>query len=74
MAIAEAVVVEHGLEVSRFSVDRVGIVLDGLMMDGGGDRSIDVCWTAAVPASWTRCLESLGSDLAVRLLRSDPVE
>ena len=35
MAIAEAVVVERGLEVSRFPVDRVGIVLD----DGGGDAS-----------------------------------
>ena len=34
MAVAEAVVVEHGLEVSRLSVDRVGIVLD----DGGGDH------------------------------------
>ena len=35
MAIAEVVVVERGLEVSPFPVDRVGIVLD----DGGGDAS-----------------------------------
>ena len=35
MAISEAVVVEHGLEVSCLRVDRVGVVLD----DGGGDAS-----------------------------------
>ena len=35
MAISEAVVIEHGLEVPCLCVDRVGVVLD----DGGGDAS-----------------------------------
>ena len=35
MAISEAVVIEHGLEVSCLRVDRVGVVLD----DGGGYAS-----------------------------------